>query len=46
MAVPVWDEHPDAGAQLQERFERLYQVSLLKEAEGASGTAANEHAER
>lgn len=45
MVVPVWDEHQDAGAQLLERFKRLYQVFLLKEAEGASGTTANEHAE-
>ncbi|EIW56997.1 uncharacterized protein TRAVEDRAFT_73290 [Trametes versicolor FP-101664 SS1] len=45
MAVPVWEEHPDAGAQLLERFERLYQVFLLKEGESASGAAANGHVE-
>lgn len=45
MAMPVWDEHQWAGAQLLERFKRLYQVSLLKKAEGASDTATNEHAE-
>lgn len=45
MAVPVWEEHPDAGAQLLERFERLYQVFLLKEGEGAGGTTASGHAE-
>ncbi|EIW57004.1 uncharacterized protein TRAVEDRAFT_65863 [Trametes versicolor FP-101664 SS1] len=45
MAMPVWDEHQWASAQLLERFKRLYQVSVLKKAEGVSDTAANEHAE-
>ncbi|KAI0632626.1 hypothetical protein C8Q77DRAFT_1218157 [Trametes polyzona] len=46
MAVPVWDEHPDAGEVLLERFERLYQTFLQAEQgtkEGADD-AANGHA--
>ncbi|KAL1937373.1 hypothetical protein VTO73DRAFT_13779 [Trametes versicolor] len=45
MAVPAWDEHQDAGAQLLKRFERLNQIFLLKEGEGAGGAAENGHAE-
>ena len=26
LPVPVWEEHPDAGTVLLERFERLYEV--------------------
>lgn len=40
MAVPVWEEHPDAGAVLLERFERLYQTFLKKEGEGGANEEA------
>ncbi|KAI9061931.1 hypothetical protein FKP32DRAFT_1612868 [Trametes sanguinea] len=33
-AVPVWEEHPDAGEKLLERFERLYQAFVKAEAGG------------
>ncbi|OSD03881.1 hypothetical protein PYCCODRAFT_1434279 [Trametes coccinea BRFM310] len=34
IAVPVWEEHPDAGEKLLERFERLYQAFVTAEKEG------------
>ncbi|KAI0351190.1 hypothetical protein OH77DRAFT_1429985 [Trametes cingulata] len=46
MAVPVWEEHPDAPQMLLERFERLYQTFLQAEkapAGEANGEAANGH---
>ncbi|KAI0324811.1 hypothetical protein GY45DRAFT_1313202 [Cubamyces sp. BRFM 1775] len=51
MAVPVWEEHPDAGETLLERFERLYQTFLKAEEDAMStgdrpqnGQAGNGHA--
>ncbi|KAI0776581.1 hypothetical protein BD413DRAFT_644898 [Trametes elegans] len=49
IAVPVWEEHPDAPEKLLERIERLYQTYLRAE-EGAGGATedggkgANGHA--
>ena len=43
VAVPVWEEHPNAGEVLLERFERLYQAFAVANAErerGESGGGA------
>ncbi|TBU37237.1 hypothetical protein BD309DRAFT_974457 [Dichomitus squalens] len=48
IAVPVWEEHPNAGEVLLERFERLYQAYEVGyedgEREGKESGYANGHA--
>lgn len=46
IATPVWEEHPNAGEVLLERFERLYQAFSVAEEdrpkmENGNGAAAN-----
>ncbi|CDO76590.1 hypothetical protein BN946_scf184868.g4 [Trametes cinnabarina] len=42
IAVPVWEEHPDAGETLLERFERLYQAFVAREGKGKRGERGGE----
>ena len=47
VAVPVWEEHPNAGEVLLERFERLYQAfdvaNAEREREESGGGGLNGH---